>query len=173
MLNKLQLKKIPGTVKFLIGVLFIYGLIFFINKSLIISGIEKTYWMLLKIVPLLIFVLVIMIIVNLYVDSGKIKKHLGKESGFRGWIYAIIIGILISGPPYILYPMLKEFKENGMKNSLLAVFLYNRNVKIAFIPVMIYYFGLKFTIIISLAIILFSILNGLLIGFFVKDESLI
>ena len=50
-----------------------------------------------------------------------------------------------------------------MRNSLLAVLLYNRNVKIPFIPAMIYYFGLKFTVFISLYIIIFSVLNGKLI----------
>jgi len=167
---KKKIKKIPGKFKFLFTVFFVYSIVFDFNKSLAITGIEKTYIMLIKIIPLLLFVLIIMTVMNLYIDSGKIEKHLGKDSGIKGWVYATIIGLLISGPPYVLFPMLKDLKASGMKNSLLAVFLYNRNVKISFIPVMIYYFGLKFTIITSVAIICFSILNGMLIEFFVKDS---
>lgn len=167
---KQKIKKIPGRFRFLFVVFFVYSIIFFFNQSLFSQGIEKTYLMMIKIVPLLLFVLLVMILMNMYIDSSKIKKHLGEDSGVRGWIYAIVLGILIAGPPYILYPMLKDLKKSGMKNSLLAVFLYNRNVKIAFVPVMIYYFGLAFTIIISVAIVVFSILNGLLIGFFVRDN---
>ena len=167
---KQKIRKIPGRFKFLLLVSILYGVIFFFNKSVAIAGFNKTFAMLIKIVPLLVFVFVVMIAVSLYVDSGKIKKHLGAESGVKGWIYSIVIGILISGPPYVLFPMLKELKEHGMKNSLLAVFLYNRNVKISFLPVMVYYFGLKFTIVTSIVIVIFSILNGVLVEFFVRDK---
>jgi len=59
--------------------------------------------------------------------------------------------------------MLAEFRMHGAKNSLLAAFLYNRNVKIHFLPVMIYYFGLRYSLIVSVYIILFSVVKGLLI----------
>jgi uncharacterized membrane protein YraQ (UPF0718 family) len=99
-----------------------------------------------------------------------IIKYLGQEAGLKGWLLAIIGGILVSGPPYILFPLLKDLKKKGMSNALLAVFLYNRNVKIPFFPVMIYYFGLTYTVIISFYIIIFSIFNGLLINFFLKEN---
>jgi len=170
---KQKIKKIPGRFKFLFLILFSYIIIFFFSQSLVSEGIEKTYLMLFNIMPMLVVVLIVMTLMNLYIDSGKIKKHFGNKSGIKGWIYSIVVGILIAGPPYILYPMLRDLKNSGMKNSLLAVFLYNRNVKIAYIPVMIYYFGLEFTIIISVAIVVFSILNGMLIGFLVKDEIIV
>ena len=119
--------------------------------------------MFLKILPILGVVFMVMIAVNLYFTPKRTQKYLGKESGATGWIYAIVAGIFISGPPYVLYPLLGEMKKRGMRNSLLAVLLYNRNVKIPFIPAMIYYFGLKFTVFISLYIIIFSVLNGKLI----------
>ncbi|MBW2540150.1 MAG: hypothetical protein JRE27_11165 [Deltaproteobacteria bacterium] len=79
--------------------------------------------------------------------------------------------MLVSGPPYVLYPLLGELKKRGMTNSLLAVFLYNRNVKIPFIPAMIYYFGLKFTIILSVYIIIFSIMNGKIMEALTKETE--
>ncbi|MFH1428104.1 MAG: permease [Patescibacteria group bacterium] len=126
--------------------------------------------MFIKIVPILLVVFIIMILVNIYFTKERIGKYLGEKSGIRGWVYAIISGILVSGPPYVLFPLLGEFKKQGMKNSLLAVFLYNRNVKIPFLPVMIYYFGLGFTLILSLYIIIFSILNGKIIKLLIKDR---
>ncbi len=157
-------KKISGKMKFLSAVGLLYVGLFLFDSSLAIIGIKKTALMLIKIAPLLVFVLLVMTAMNLYIDSGKIKKHLGEESGIRGWIYSIVVGVLISGPPYVLFPMLKDLKKHGMKSSLLAVFLYNRNVKISFLPVMVYYFGLKFTIIVSVLIVVFSVLNGLVVG---------
>jgi len=170
-MNKLINKnRISGGVKFLIIVLVIYLVIALFNFSIIKDAFFDFLQMLIKIVPILVIVFVVMVLVNLYFTRDKIGKYLGAESGIRGWLYAIISGILVSGPPYILFPLLGEIKKGGMKNSLLAVFLYNRNVKIPFLPVMIYYFGLSFTVILSLYIIIFSILNGKLIGWLVKDR---
>jgi uncharacterized membrane protein YraQ (UPF0718 family) len=69
--------------------------------------------------------------------------------------------------------MLAELRKHGMKDSLIAAFLYNRAVKIPLIPVMIYYFGWLFTALIMIYMIAFSIINGLIVGFNggVKDED--
>ena len=163
-------KKWSFQTKFLLLVLALYVLISLFNKYLIIEAVFNTISILVKIIPILILVFIFMLAINIFLKPEKIKKYIGQESGKRGWLYAIIAGVLISGPPYVLYPMLGELKKSGMKNSLLAVFLYNRNIKIPFIPVMIFYFGLAYTIIISIFIIIFSILNGLIIGRLAKEK---
>ncbi len=170
-MNKLKKNKISGGVKFLMIVLVIYSIVALLNFSIAKDAFFDFLLMFIKIVPLLCFVFIIMIFVNLYFTKDRTKKYLGARSGIRGWIYAMISGILVSGPPYILFPLLGELKKQGMKNSLLAVFLYNRNVKIPFLPAMIYYFGFGFTVISSFYIIIFSILNGKIIELLVKDGS--
>ncbi len=168
MLSFFKKTKISGKNKFLIFVGLVYFLLFIKDSSSAIMAIKNTAIMLVKIFPLLVIVLFFMSVVNLYIESGKIKEHMGKESGIKGIMYAIIAGILVSGPPYVLFPMLRDLKKGGARSGLLAIFLYNRNIKIPYIPVMIYYFGLNFTIIISTLIVLFSILNGMLVEFFAE-----
>jgi len=166
-------QKFSGGMKFFLIVLIAYFIIALFNAEAVEIALMNFLRMIWKIIPILMVVFFAMILINLYFTEKRIKKYLGQQSGIKGWIYAIISGILISGPPYVLYPLLGELKKHGMKNSLLAVFLYNRNVKIPFIPVMIYYFGLLFTIIISFYIIAFSILNGVLVEKFtgqLKDK---
>jgi uncharacterized membrane protein YraQ (UPF0718 family) len=162
-----QLKK--GT-KFLLLVISLYFILGWFDFDLIKNGFLYTFNIFLKIIPILFLLVFINFLINKYFDSKLIVKYLGKESGLKGWILAIISGILVSGPPYILFPLLKDLKKKGMSNALLAVFLYNRNVKIPFLPVMIYYFGFTYTIIVSFYIIIFSIFNGLLINFFLKEK---
>jgi uncharacterized membrane protein YraQ (UPF0718 family) len=77
-------------------------------------------------------------------------------------LYAILFGILVAGPPYALYPMLKQMKEQGLKTNYLAAFLYNRNIKIVLIPAMAYYFGWQFTIVMTILVIIFSIISGVM-----------
>lgn len=168
---KKKTKNATGGLKFFGAVCVACLLVMLCDRELFNLALAGTASMLVRIIPLLVFVFAIMVVVNLFVESGKIKKYLGEGSGLRGWINALIAGILVSGPPYVLYPLLKELKSGGMKDSLIAVFLYNRNVKIPFIPVMVVYFGLAYTIITSLLIIVFSILNGMLVARMAKIDN--
>lgn len=153
-------KRFNKITTFIICISFIYFVVAIVDFSIAKNATVNFLKMFAKILPILGVVLIFMTVINFYFTKERTEKYLGHESGFMGWIYAIISGILITGPPYVIYPLLGSLKQNGMKNSLLAVLLYNRNVKIPFIPVMIYYFGLKFTIIISFYILLFSVING-------------
>ncbi len=161
---KKENKKISKSLIFMLSVFAIYFLLFLINKYLILEALINTAILFLKLLPVLLLVFIISLLTNYFIKNEKIKNYLRKEHSWKGWLYAIIAGILISGPPYILFPLWGDLQKAGMSNKLLAVVLYNRNVKIPFIPVMIYYFGLAYTVIISIYIVLFSILNGYLVG---------
>ena len=73
---------------------------------------------------------------------------------------AIFGGIISTGPIYLWYPLLSDLKEKGMKDSFIAAFLYNRAVKIPLMPMMIFYFGIRFTVILTIYIVIFSMING-------------
>ncbi len=163
-------KKSNGGMKLFLIVLALYFIVGIFNLQLAKEAAFNFFYMLIKIIPILFIVFIVMIGVDIYFTKDRTKNFVGDESGIKGWIYAIISGILISGPPYILYPLLGNLKKRGMKNSLLAALLYNRNIKIPFIPVMIYYFGIKFTMVISVYIIIFSIFNGILVSVIVKKS---
>lgn len=158
-------------VKFLLAMLLLYGVVGLAAPELAGRALAEFRMMLVKIVPILGLVFVVLFLINLLLDPSWIRRHLGRDSGVRGWFFAVIGGIFISGPPYMLYPMLGEFKRHGARDSLLAVFLYNRNVKIPFVPVLAYYFGLRYTVVLSLYIILFSVINGWLVGLLADRSS--
>jgi uncharacterized membrane protein YraQ (UPF0718 family) len=155
--------RVSATVKFLITVCVIYLVASFFDPRLVGEAVINTGETFIKIVPILALVFGVIYLINRYLDVSKLQKHIGKDSGLRGWLYAAVAGILISGPPYVLYPLFGDLQKKGMRNALVAVLLYNRNVKIPFIPVMIYYFGTAFTVIVSVYIILFSFVNGWLV----------
>jgi uncharacterized membrane protein YraQ (UPF0718 family) len=162
---------IPFRYIFLALTLVGYGVMALFDPAYAEQAFSNFLAMLVRIIPILGVVFIIMFLTNLLITPERMEKHMGKESGLRGWIYSIFLGIIVSGPPYVLFPLLGDLKKQGMKNELLAAFLYNRNVKIPFLPVMVFYFGLSYTIILSAYIILFSILNGLLVGRFVAMEK--
>ena len=89
---------------FLLTVLMVYLIVAVYDLELAKEGLRKTLQMFYRIVPLLGLVLIFMTLTNLYINSGKVKKHLGQESGLKGWLYAALAGVIISGPPYIFFP---------------------------------------------------------------------
>ncbi|OPX35048.1 hypothetical protein B1H10_02170 [candidate division KSB1 bacterium 4484_188] len=113
-----------------------------------------------KMIPVLAGVFLLIFVINLYLKPKKIVRHLGQESGFKGILLATVAGVISTGPIYVWYPLLADLREKGMINSLITIFLYNRAVKIPLLPMMIYYFGISFTVTLTVLMILFAGING-------------
>ncbi len=168
--TKTIVKKGKGIYVFWSVVLVVYIVIFLVDGSLAIKSLQETGTTLLKILPIFILIFVIMVLSNLFLTPELVKKHFGKEAGLRGWIYALLFGVLVAGPPYALYPMLKNMKEHGLETKYMATFLYNRNVKVPLLPAMIYYFGWQYTVVMTVLVIIFSVIDGWVLGMIIKDN---
>jgi uncharacterized membrane protein YraQ (UPF0718 family) len=115
------------------------------------------------IAPILLIVFFLMALLNSFIDAAYISKHLGKESGLRGWLIALGGGILSHGPAYVWYPMLSEMRKQGARDGLVVAFFYTRSIKVPWLPLMVSYFGLLFTILLTLYVILGAWLQGLIV----------
>ncbi|MGD9898548.1 MAG: hypothetical protein AB7T22_05420 [Calditrichaceae bacterium] len=127
--------------------------------------------MLINIIPVMIVVYILMLAINYFIEPTFIKKHLGNNSGIKGLLIAIAGGILSAGSIYAWYPLLADFRRHGMSNKLIAVFLYNRAIKLPLLFMLIYYFGAAFTIIFTVFIVLFSVINGYLVEIAVPTHT--
>lgn len=145
-------------------VILIYIVLFFINKNLLTQCLNRFAKTLLKIIPVLLLAFALMFFINYFVTPKFLTKHLTKKNKIKKWIIAIGSGIISTGPIYMWYPMLSDLKDKGISSGLIATFLYARAVKPALIPLMILYFGVAYTIIFTLAIILFSFIQGIIIN---------
>ena len=148
---------------FLAGVLVFYlGLLPFAP-----AGVRKSLWtsggILLRIIPIFVLVLVFMTAIHYFLTPKSVSKYVGKGSGLKGWLLAILTGILSHGPIYAWYPALQELRQHGMRSGLAAAFLYNRAIKIPLLPVIVYYFGVKYVGILLGCMILASVLEGMII----------
>jgi uncharacterized membrane protein YraQ (UPF0718 family) len=110
-----------------------------------------------RIAPVMVMVLALLFLTDLLIRPKSVIKYLGRESGPVGWLVAIAGGIISSGPIYVWYPFLADLRARGMRTALAATFLYNRAVKVPLLPLMIYYFGIAFTAVLTAYMILFSI----------------
>ena len=66
------------------------------------------------------------------------------------------------------YPLLADLKSKGLNSGLIACFLYNRAIKIPFLPLMIFYFSLKYVLILTVVMVFMSVIQALIINKFMK-----
>ncbi len=140
---------------------YLVTLIFNVQKAKI--GLLFSLKIFYRLIPVMFLVFLLLWLVNQFVSPKSVLKHLGDQSGIKGWLFALLGGIISTGPIYMWYPLLKNLKEKGMKNSLIAVFLYNRAVKIPMLPLMVHYFGYKVVTILTFWMLCASIFVGLIV----------
>ncbi len=123
-----------------------------------------------QVFPVLAIVFMLLLVSNLMLTPNRVRRYLGEEAGVKGWVASVVGGILSMGPIYAWYAMLSELKEKGMRTALTATFLYSRAIKLPLLPVMIYYFGLPYTLILCLYLVTFAVINGMLVERFVANS---
>jgi len=155
-------ESVSAVYLFLLIVLLIYLGVFLIDSSRTLAAVQFSFEMLKKLLPILGLVSIFMFLNNLFVKPSWVKNHVGHDSGWRGMFIAIIGGTLSMGPIYIWYGILQELQQKGMRTSLIASFLYARSVKPQLLPLMIYYFGWLYALVLVFYLIIFSVFNGLL-----------
>ena len=148
---------------FLIAVVVVYAVVGMLQPQVLVPSLLFSLGIVEKIIPVFIMVFGLMAVVNYYATPKVVAKHFSKAAGIKRWALAVLGGTISTGPIYMWYPMLRELKERGVNYGFIATFLYNRAIKPPLIPVIIYYFGIKFTVVLTGMMILFSILQGLII----------
>jgi len=148
----------------------LYGTLYVLRPELFVPALKGSQAILIQIAPVLLLVVLIMTVMNMFIEPKKIAKHLGEKSGVKGWFIAIIGGIISHGPGYIWYPLIEDMRKHGAKDGLVVTFFYARAIKIPWLPVMVAYFGLTYTIVISLYVILAALAQGLLTQHFFSTE---
>lgn len=159
-MNKKQKKKGRGSLLFLLIVIVLYGITFLFDSQLALNALELAEKLLYRLIPVLFLVFTLIFLSNLLIRPDWVRSNVGQESGLKGWVVAVISGILSVGPIYPWYALLKDLKAKGMRTALIAVFLYNRGIKLPLLPLMIHYFGLAFTLILAGYLTLFSLFTG-------------
>ncbi len=128
------------------------------------AGIARFRRMVVELAPIFLLVFLFLWMTELFTGvTGRLAAMTGHGSGLRGWIVAIGAGVLSHGPIYPWYPLLKNMREQGMRPALAAAFLYARSIKLPWLPLMAFYFGTTYMVVLTLLILLFSVFHGWLV----------
>lgn len=162
-------ESIFSTYFFLLIVVVIYLLVFLFDVDRTLVALQFSWKMLLRLLPVLALISLFMFLNNLFVKPSWVRNQVGHDSGWKGMMIAVVGGTVSMGPIYVWYGMLQDFQKKGMRTSLVAAFLYARSVKPQLLPLMIYYFGWLYTVVLVIYLVIFSVLSGLVIGRLMKD----
>ncbi|MGB5444339.1 MAG: permease [Psychromonas sp.] len=143
--------------------LILYAITFFSDPSVALSAVNKSLVSLKMVAPILLVVFLLMALLNSFIKPKKIAKYLGQESGLKGEIIALTAGVVSHGPTYVWYPILQELRNHGARDGLIVAFLYARAIKLPWLPMMIGYFGIAFTLILTVYILLAALLQAVIV----------
>ncbi len=149
----------------LFAVLFAYIVVFIVNSDVALQGLSKSGAVLLKVLPILVIVIIFTALINYTLHPKAIVNHFGREGGMKGWLLALVAGVISHGPMYAWYPLIEDLRNQGLRDGLIATFYYARAIKIPLLPLMIDYFGLAFTLVLSLFILVGAFLQGVILEF--------
>ncbi|MCK5020638.1 MAG: permease [Candidatus Peribacteraceae bacterium] len=150
-------------MRFFVIVVLGYIVVAFFRFSTIVSALYIAVSLLVKILPVMGYVFFMMVLINLFISPEIVIKYVGKSSGSKRWVAAIVGGIISTGPIYLWYALLKELAQKGMSKGVVATFLYARAIKPFLLPLMVYYFGWKYTVVLTVVMIFFSFVQGFLV----------
>jgi len=150
--------------------LVIYIVTAFFNSDVALASLQKSFEIIKSIAPIIVIVLFLMAIFTTLVKPKKMVKHIGDDSDLKGWMIAVFGGVLSHGSTYIWYPVLSQMRNEGAREGLIVAFFYARAIKLPWIPVMIAYFGLTFTLLLSLYILVGAVVQGIIADKFVKVD---
>jgi uncharacterized membrane protein YraQ (UPF0718 family) len=148
---------------FLTFVLLLYLLLVLVKPERAEQALRASGSILLQIAPVLLVVVGVMGLLNFVISPGQVSKYVGKGSGLKGWVLVISTGLMSYGPIYLWYPLLGDLQAQGMRSGLIAAFLYNRAIKLPYLLLMVYYFGLAFVLVLLIYMILASVIEGVVI----------
>ena len=154
---------------FLFGVILVYGVVLLVNPALFSQSIDFFARIFVQILPVFVLVFVLMTLSNLFMDRPMIVQYF-KKPGISKWFFVIVAGIVSTGPIYVWYPLLAGLRDKGVGYGYLAAFLYNRAIKVPLLPVAIFYFGVKYIIVLTVLMIVFSVMQGMFINRLIPAE---
>jgi len=111
-------------------------------------------------------VMILMGLFKVWVSKEMVVKYLGKASGLKGILIAVVLGATPTGPLYVAFPLAAAMLEKGARVTNIIVFLSAwACIKIPQEMVELQFLGLNFMVTrLILTIILVSVM-----GFFIEQ----
>ncbi len=158
--------------------LFMVCFVVFVGISLIVGsakGVQagqafvKVIVSMLRMLP---FAFILIALIEVWLDRETVIRHLGTESGMRGYLWAIALGGMTIGGVFVAFPLAYTLFRKGA--SLRVIFCFLGFAGVCRIPMTIFeisYLGLPFTLIRLACGIGMLMLAGILLGGWLEKQG--
>jgi uncharacterized membrane protein YraQ (UPF0718 family) len=109
---------------------------------------------------------------EVWVKKETIERHLGEESGFKGYMWALILAGTTVGGLYVAIPVAYSLLNKGAKFSV--IFTYLGATAICRVPMTIFeasFLGLKFSLIRLFVSLPLVIISSMLLGSYLAKQN--
>jgi len=109
---------------------------------------------------------------EVWVKRETVAKHLGEESGIKGYLWAVLLASTTVGGLYVAFPIAYSLYSKGAKLSV--IFTYIGASAICRIPMTIFeasFMGMKFSVIRLLVSLPLVILTSMLLGRYLTKRN--
>lgn len=109
--------------KFFMITTFIILIITILNRDLGIKAIHIAGYSIKEMMLVIPPVFILLGLLDVWVPRETMIKYMGKDSGFKGIILAMILGSAAAGPLYGAFPVAAVFMRKGVKFSNVLIFI--------------------------------------------------
>jgi uncharacterized membrane protein YraQ (UPF0718 family) len=134
---------------------------FFFDKRTANDALNITFSSIISMLKVLPPILIIMHSLDIIIPKEVIVKHIGEDSGIKGYFWALILGTFAAGPLYAAFPIAAMLAKKEAKMAYLIFFLGMWTVtKLPVFTFELNFFGASFTLLhVITGIIYFFILS--------------
>jgi len=129
----------------------LFGLVLVISKAFnfsFVKPITGNFWMFFVEMAMFLPLMFILIgIIDVWFPKEKVERHIGKESGFKGILWMILLAMFQAGPLYGAFPVTYLLWKKGC--SIRNIFIYLgafSTIKLPMLTFEIGFLGLKFSL---------------------------
>lgn len=138
-----------------------------------VEGLKSSGWMLLEVLPLLVFAFAVAGLVQVLLPHATIARWVGAESGMRGILIGSVAGGLSPGGPYVAMPIAVGLLKAGAGVGTMVAYLTGWSLwAVSRLPLEVGLLGWKFTAIRLVSSLVFPPLAGLVAHLLFRDVRL-
>lgn len=100
-------------------------------------------------------------LIQAWISREAVSRLLGHEGGIRALLIAVLCGMVLIGPAYILFPLLMSIRRQGARWAVIGTVLAAYAIKIPMVPLEFSFLGWKFSLLRSLLTLFTAIPIGL------------
>ncbi len=167
----MKMKNLLKSHTFELLVALIYIILFLICPGKSLLALKRGIILLLRMLPIFLCVVLFSSFIAMFLSPKTIQKYMGKQSGLKGVIIAALLGTIIVGPLWVLFPLFGTLLKKGARISVVGAMIGTFAIKTPWIPYAASFLGWPFIIVTTILTFIYAVLEGLLMEKVLNGEK--